>query len=54
MINYYKVIDITTHKIEYWKGATSNSSWLLHTGNFIIPLGSRLPKNVSRETIKQF
>ena len=54
MKQYYKVINTSNHSIEYWKGETSNSSWLLSTGNFIIPLGNRLPKNVSRETLKQF
>ena len=54
MINYYKLVNTSTHKIEYWKGDTSSSSWLLSTNNFIIPLGSRPPKNVSRETINQF
>ena len=54
MINYYKVLNTSNHKTEYWKGDTSNSSWLLQTGNFIIPLGNKLPKNVSRETLKQF
>ena len=54
MINYYKIINTNTHTIEYWKGDTSKSSWLLSTSNLIIPLGNKLPKNVSRETLKQF
>ena len=54
MVNYYKLIDTITGKIEYWKGDTSSSSWLLHTSKMIVPLGNKLPKNVSRETLKYF
>ena len=54
MINYYKLVNTSTHKIEYWKGDTSSSSWLLSTNCFIIPLGTRLPKTVSRETLHHF
>lgn len=54
MINYYKLIDPITSTTEYWKGDTSNSRWLLSTKKFILPLGNKLPKNVSRETLKEF
>lgn len=51
---YYKVYNTTTHKIEYWRGDPANAGFLLTTGNFIIPTGTHKPRNVSRETIKQF
>lgn len=54
MNNYYKLIDPITNSTEYWKGDTINSQWLLTTRKFILPLGNKLPKNVSRETLKQF
>lgn len=54
MKQYYKVINTSNHSIEYWKGDTSNSSWLLSTGNFIIPLGTHKPKNITSLEIKIF
>ena len=54
MINYYRTINTTTGQIEVWKGDASKSHWLLTTSNLILPLGNKPPKNVSRETIKEF
>ena len=51
MKHYYKVI--TLRGIEYWHGNTKNSTQL-HKYGFVIPLGTRRPRNVSRETIKEF
>ena len=52
MKQYYMVLD--ANKIEYWTGDNSKSSFLTTLGYMIIPLGTRKPKNVSRETLKQF
>jgi len=52
MIQYYAVIK--QNKIEYWKGDHTKRGFLIHTAGLILPLGTRKPKNVSRETIRQF
>lgn len=54
MKQYYLLINTTTSTNEYWAGDNKNVDFLLKTNNLIIPLGSKKPKNVSRETLKQF
>ena len=51
---YYKLFNPINKTVEYWHGSPARSSFLLTIGVLILPLGSRLPKNVSRETIKEF
>lgn len=56
MKQYYQLLDpsfnppITT----YWCGESSKATILTKLRGFVIPLGTRKPKNVSRETIRQF
>lgn len=52
MKQYYLVIK--NSEKEYWCGDSSRAYVLLQIGNIVLPLGGRKPKNVSRETIKQF
>lgn len=54
MKQYYKLYNTNTQQFEYWHGDTTMSKFLLTLGRYIIPLGNKLPKNVSRETIKEF
>lgn len=54
MKQYYQLINTITNKTEYWSGDSTHSSHLLKFGKLILPLGTHKPKNVSRETIKQF
>jgi len=51
MIRYYKIIR-EDGKIEIWHGDSDRINTIKHFG-FILPL-DRKPKNVSRETIKEF
>ena len=52
---YYKCLklDLETHKtrIDYWY--TSNPAMIINAYDFIIPLGTRKPANVDKESIKQ-
>ena len=52
MKQYYIVFK--NREMEYWCGDSARAYVLLQIGNIVLPLGSRKPKNVSRETIKQF
>lgn len=54
MKQYYQVYNPVTSTSTYWIGDSSKASFLLEFGNLILPLGNKKPKNVSRETIKQF
>ena len=54
MKQYYQVYNPVTSTIETWAGDNTKASFLLQTGNLILPLGNKKPKNVSRETIKTF
>lgn len=54
MKQYYLVYNTTTSKIDCWCGDSNKSDFLLKTGNTILPVGNKKPKNVSRETIKTF
>lgn len=49
---YYKCLKVIDGKtvIDYWH--TSTPIMIMNCYDFIIPLGTRAPKNVSRETIK--
>ena len=49
---YYKVI--RGGKIEFWHGESARAAEALSHWFFILPLGSKKPRNVSRETIKEF
>lgn len=53
MKQYYLLINTLTTS-EYWTGDNTKVTFLLNTNNLIIPLGNKKPKNVSRETLKQF
>ena len=48
---YYKII--RKGKVEIWHGESDRVHMLRHD-SFILPLGYRKPRNVSRETIKEF
>ena len=54
MKQYYRTIANDVKTIEVWHGDTARASWLLTTNKLVLPLGTRKPKNVSRETIKEF
>ena len=51
---YYKLFNPITKQVEYWHGEQSRAGFLFTIGSSILPLGTRKPKNVSRETIKEF
>lgn len=60
MKQYYKCVrkyedgELTIH---YWHGDSSKEGSVDHLHycyDFVIPLGTHKPKNVSRETIKEF
>lgn len=52
MKQYYMVFDSNT--TTYWCGDSLKASFLTQLNKMIIPLGNKKPKNVSRETLKQF
>ena len=52
MKQYYKVVRDT--KVEVWHGESSRAEKALNHWSFILPLGTKKPANVSRETIKEF
>ena len=56
MIMYYVLIDPSFHPSinTYWKGDNTRAGFLTELRGFVIPLGTRKPKNVSRETIREF
>ena len=56
MIMYYLLTDPTFHPSvnTYWRGDNSRAGFLTKLGGFVIPLGTRKPRNVSHETIRQF
>ena len=53
---YYMIYDTLFQHKDYWHGESDRASFLLKLGNpmMVIPLGNRRPRNVSRETIKEF
>lgn len=56
---YYLLLDtnvkpLTTPVTTYWCGDNSKAGFLTSLRGFVIPLGTRKPKNVSRETIWNF
>lgn len=53
MKQYYRTIN-TDNTSTYWHGDTTRATWLLKTNKLVFPLGTRKPKNVSRETIREF
>lgn len=52
MKQYYCTID--NGVVQYWYGDSAKASLLLKFNRLILPLGTRKPRNVSRETLKQF
>ena len=52
MKQYYLVL--TAGHSAVWHGDTKRSNTLTKLGGMILPLGTRKPRNVSRETIKEF
>lgn len=54
MKQYYCMIDTTFHTKRYWHGDNTKTKVILSLGDLIIPLGTKKPKNVSRETIREF
>lgn len=61
MKQYYKLIDPfgmtkynTQPVVSYWHGDPAKAKVLLSLRGFVLPLGTRKPKNVSRETIHEF
>ena len=54
MKQYYQVYNPLTSTSTYWTGDSTKANFLLTSNNFIIPLGSKKPKKVSRETLHQF
>ena len=53
---YYMVYDTLFQHRDYWHGESDRADFLLKLGilTVVIPLGTRRPRNVSRETIKEF
>lgn len=54
MKQYYQVYNLVTSTSTYWTGDNAKAIFLLTSGNFVIPLGNKKPKKVSRETLNQF
>lgn len=56
MKHYYKTIDFVGNHlvVEIWHGSSKNTAWLYTTKKFVLPLGVFKPRNVPRETIKEF
>lgn len=54
MKQYYRTISKNGLAIEVWHGDSAKAGWLLETNKLVLPLGTRKPKNVSHETIKEF
>lgn len=56
MIMYYLLVDPTLHPSvnTYWRGDNSRAGFLTELRGFVIPLGTRKPRNVSHETIREF
>ena len=57
MKQYYATIDTCKspqNMVQYWVGDNSKAVILTHSNKLVLPLGTRKPRNVSRETIKQF
>ena len=54
MKQYYRTITKDGTAIEVWHGDPARANWLLTTNKLVLPLGTRKPKNVSREAIKEF
>ena len=52
MKHYY--LHINTHHTEVWCGDNKRANVLLKMNGLILPLGTRKPRNVSRETLKEF
>lgn len=56
---YYALIDtnvkpLTQPIITYWMGDSTRASFLTRLRGSVLPLGTRKPRNVSRETIREF
>lgn len=54
MKQYYRTISKDGKDIEVWHGDPTRADWLLTRNKLVLPLGTKKPKNVSRETIKEF
>ena len=54
MKQYYQLYDTTFHTSHYWCGDSSKAQFITKLGMMVIPLGNKKPRNVSRETIKEF
>lgn len=57
MKQYYATIDTCNspqNMIQYWVGDSSRAITLTKLNKLVLPLGTRKPRNVSRETLKQF
>lgn len=54
MKQYYRTISKHGSAIETWYGEPSKAEWLLKTNKLVLPLGTRKPRNVSHETIREF
>lgn len=54
MKQYYRTISKNKSVIEIWYGDPARAGWLLETNKMVLPLGTHKPKNVSRETIREF
>ena len=57
MKQYYATIDTCKspqNMVQYWVGDSRNAITLTHLNKLVLPLGTRKPRNVSRETLKQF
>lgn len=53
MKQYYRTLN-ADNTTTYWHGDTIRAVWLLKTNKLVLPLGTHKPKNVSRETIREF
>ena len=54
MKQYYRTLSKDGTKIEVWHGDPARADWLLTINKLVIPLGTRKPKNIRRELIKEF
>lgn len=56
MRQYYKASKKvgTEIVIDYWYGDSDKSSFLFHSYDFVLALGTKKPRNVPKDTIKLF
>ncbi len=56
MVQYYKTSKKVGAeiKVEYWHGESDRAGFLFNTHDFIIAIGTKKPRNIPTEQIKEF